>query len=79
MGTIQELIDKYNETERQQQARLKELFNILKARHGYRHILFNQGGDMLNNCWDLPNGKLDDEYYLNKYNREISEVQPGNE
>jgi hypothetical protein len=76
---LQTLVDEYNATELQQTARLRAIFAQVKARKGYRHILFNQGGDMLNNCWDMPNERLDDETYLKKYNREISEVIPGEE
>jgi hypothetical protein len=75
---LQTLINEYNATELQQAARLRAIFALVKARKGYRHILFNQGGDMLNNCWDLPD-KMDGPTFLDKYNREISEVVPGEE
>ena len=75
---IEQLIAEYNEAERQQTERLRTLFYILKARKGNRFIKFT-GGDLLNNCWDMPEERLDAVYYLNKYNRGIDEVGTGQE
>lgn len=75
---INQLVAEYNAVEVQQAARLRELFYILKARHGWRYIKFNNGGDMLSNCWDAPD-RLDGSTFLDKYNREITEVLPGAE
>jgi hypothetical protein len=75
MDRIEELIAEYNQADAQQAARLQELFYILKARQGNRIIQFN-GGDMLNNCWDLPD-RLDSVTFLDKYNRQITSVEAG--
>jgi hypothetical protein len=73
---IQQIVDAYNATEKEQAARLRELFYILKARTGRRYIKFDGQADMLDNCWDLPD-RLDGMVYLDRMNRAIVEVEQG--
>ncbi len=74
--TIQDLINEYNEAEKQQAARLREIFAAVKARKGYRHVNF-ANDVMWSNCWDLPD-RLDNKFF-EKLNRNITDVQAGTE
>lgn len=80
MDEINLLVAEYNTVEQQQAARLRELFALLKARQGRRFIRFDgPGAPMLDNCWNMPDSRLDELTYLHKFNRAILEVCPGHD
>lgn len=53
MSEIQNLINEYNEIELQQAARLRSLFDLMKARQGWRFVTFDNGAQW-SNCWEQP-------------------------
>jgi hypothetical protein len=75
---LQKIIDEYNAAEAKQTERLKEIFDLIDARKGYRRVDFG-GVEVWSNCWDRENKEA---VYTNSiYNiaRPITEVITGND
>jgi hypothetical protein len=55
MGEIEQLITTYNAVEAEQEARLWQLFQLIRERRGYRLVNFGQS-EQWSNCWNMNEG-----------------------
>lgn len=76
MSEIQNLVKEFNQTELEQQNRLKELFDLVNDRKGYRRILFRSGHTWVN-CWGRDRRDLQHLRFVEEMNRQITEVELG--
>ncbi len=74
---IEELIEQYNTVEAEQQARLRQLFALVKARAGFREVLFASRVQWTN-CWNMESPRFD-ELYFQQLTREIVKFSLGEE
>lgn len=75
----QRLIETYNKVEAEQTARLRDLFDFVNNRKGYRHVKLGKT-DMWSNCWGspMPKDKLH-EIHVDIMARPIIDFEPGAE
>jgi len=76
--TIDELVNEYNAKEKEQLERLKVIFATVKARSGFREVVFENGVHW-SNCWSGESERLDLLTYFKNISREITRVEPGGE
>ena len=74
MDEIDLLVKEINDAEALQIARRQQLYELLKKRHGFKHVIFQNKMDW-SNCWDFNHPVIERNYW--SMDQSIKEITKG--